>query len=68
MFLPDQILVNSHWELNITYPIKRIARAKIGLVCRVYSFMHANRNILKKHISASPTVSFSARTFKAFKN
>ena len=33
-----------------------------------YLTLCANRNMLKKHISASPTVSFSASTFKTFVN
>ena len=33
-----------------------------------YLDLYANRNMFKKHILASPTVSFSARTFKTFVN
>ena len=33
-----------------------------------YLALCANRNMFKNHISASPTVSFSARTFKTFVN
>ena len=58
MFFLDQILINSHWELNLSvHPRKINTIAKFGLVCR-----------FKKQISALPTVSFSARTPKTFVN
>ena len=40
--------------------LKKNAKAKIGLVCRLYMF--------KKHISAALMVNFSAGTFKMFVN
>ena len=33
-----------------------------------YIALCANRNMFKKHILASPTISFSARNFKTFVN
>jgi len=65
MFILDQILVNSHCELNLMCTSKK--KKYIGLVWRLFSFC-ANRNMFKKPISASPTVGFSARNFKTFVN
>ena len=33
----DQLQVNSHWKLNLNCTLKKIAKAKIGLVCRLCS-------------------------------
>ena len=42
---------------------KYVSKNSLGLLC--YLALCANRNVLKKHISASPTVSFT-RTLKTF--
>ena len=33
----DQLQVNSHWKLNLNCTLKKIAKAKICLVCRLCS-------------------------------
>ena len=67
-YVLDQILVNSNWELNLTYTFgqeKEMQKQKLAWFVG-YLALCINRNMYKKHISASPTVSFSARTFKTF--
>ena len=51
MFLFDQILVNSHWELYLMCLSKEKEMEKQNLAWFVgYIASYANRNMFKKHI------------------
>ena len=63
MFFLDQILINSH-QLYIQE--KEIQEQNLAWFVG-YLALCINRNMSIKHISASPMVSFSARTLKRFK-
>ena len=51
MFLPKQILVNSHSDLNLTctlykvHPRKINTKAKFGLGCRFFSFKRLEKYV-----------------------